>query len=205
MGNGWTCTAAALFATWLPALPMISYRMARLPIPSVPTGPEDLKTDAETVDGKRVLEQSERADAFLAAIIAALAVIGAGAGLVLAASSVSGLLLSVVLGLLMLMRARWFLSRRQRLPLLVAGTVTLGGAVCAGYLASDHLLRLVVVPGMLIIVAAVGVGVGLAAERRRSPVPARLLDIFETLLIVAIVPLAVWAGGLLGWVRSLNG
>ena len=41
--------AAAVVATVafaaLPALPMIAYRLARLPVPSIPTGPDDLKTD----------------------------------------------------------------------------------------------------------------------------------------------------------------
>ena len=73
---------------WLPALPMISYRLARLPIPSIPTGPDDLKTDTETVDGRRVLARSDRADEFLAALLGALAVLGAGGSLVLASPAV---------------------------------------------------------------------------------------------------------------------
>ena len=40
--------------------------------------------------------------------------------------------------------------------------------------------------------------------RRLSPVLGRLLDVFEVLLIVSVVPLAVWASGLYAWVRSLN-
>ena len=59
---------------------MFAYRLARMPIPSVPTGPEDLKTDTESVDGQRVLARSERADEFLAALLGALAVIGLGVG-----------------------------------------------------------------------------------------------------------------------------
>jgi type VII secretion integral membrane protein EccD len=199
---GAAVVAAFTFA-WLPALPMLAYRLARMPIPSVPTGPEDLKTDTETVDGERILKQSDRADEYLAALLGALAVIGTGSGLVLATSGMAGVLLATVLGALMVARARWFINRRQRLPLLVAGLITLGGAVTAVYLSSDVMSRLVAIPGILAIVAIAGF-VAAAVQRRRSPRMGRLLDILEVLLIVAIIPLACWASGLYGWVRSLG-
>jgi len=194
---------AGLAFAWLPGLPMIAYRLARMPIPSVPTGPEDLKTDTESVDGNRVLKQSERADEYLAALLGALAVIGAGAGLVLAPSGTPGVAMASVIGLLMVIRARWFISRRQRLPLLVAGLITLGGAVLAVYVQSDLMLRLVAIPGALIGVAVAGF-IAAAVQRRHSPRTGRALDIFEVMLIVAVVPLALWASGLYGWARSLG-
>jgi type VII secretion integral membrane protein EccD len=198
--------AAAIAFAWLPGLPMIAYRLARLPVPSVPAGPEDLKTDTESVDGQRVLDQSERADAFLAALLGAIAVIGAGASLVLAGSNLAGLVLASVLGLLMLARARWFLSRRQRLPLLGAGSVALGAAIVASYVAGGQLPRLIAVPALLVLIAGMAASIALAAgDRRRSPLPGRILDIFEMLLITAVIPLAVWASGLYSWIRSLNG
>jgi type VII secretion integral membrane protein EccD len=201
---GASAAAVAAFAfAWLPALPMLSYRLARMPVPSVPTGPEDLKTDTESVDGVRVLKQSERADEYLAALLGALAVIGAGAGLVLAPSGTPGVLMALVLGLLMVIRARWFISRRQRMPLLIAGLITLGGAVMAVYLSGNLMLRLVGIPGALIGIAVAGF-VAAAVQRRHSPRTGRALDIFEVLLIVAVVPLALWASGLYGWVRSLG-
>jgi type VII secretion integral membrane protein EccD len=197
---------AAFAFAWLPALPMFAYRLARMPIPSVPTGPDDLKTDTESVDGQRVLARSERADEFLAALLGALAVIGVGCGIVVSTAGAPGVLLAIVLGLLMFARARWFLSRRQRLPLLIAGAVTLAFTLVAVYVAGGQLLRIIGIPGLLGITAAVGTGFALSkAERRGSPVPGRLLDIFEVLLIVTVIPLAVWASGLYGWVRSLNG
>jgi type VII secretion integral membrane protein EccD len=194
--------AVALAFAFLPALPMTAYRLARLPVPSVPTGPDDLKTDTETVDGRRVLEQSERADEYLAALLGSLAVIGAAAGLVLTFAGTAGRLLATAVGLLMVARARWFLSRRQRLPMLIAGLVTLAGVITSIYAGMDHLSRLVAVPGILIVVAAFGFGLA-AVQRGRSPRAGRLLDIVEVLLIVAIIPLAFWASGLYEWARSL--
>ena len=42
------------------------------------------------------------------------------------------------------------------------------------------------------------------AGKRISPVWGRLLDIVEILLIIALVPLAVWVGGLYGWILNLR-
>jgi type VII secretion integral membrane protein EccD len=204
--TGGAAVLAAFAFAWLPMLPMLAYRLARLPIPSVPSGPDDLRTDQESVDGARVLARSERADEFLAALLGALAFIGFACGLVLATGGLSGVILALVLGLLMVTRARWFISRRQRLPLLIAGAATLGVTLAGVYLVGNQAIRLILVPATLVVTAGFGAAMALTtAERRRSPVAGRMLDIFEVLLIVAIIPLAVWASGLLGWVRSING
>jgi type VII secretion integral membrane protein EccD len=204
--TGAAIVVAVTFA-WLPALPMLAYRMARLPIPSIPTGGEDLKTDRETVDGERVLARSERADEFLAAMLGAFAVIGAVSGMVAAfGGGGPGTALGAVLGLLMMIRAKWFLSRRQRLPLLVAGSATVAVTIVAIYVNGSTVTRLIAIPVLLLVVAGISVSFGLsAADRKPSPIAGRVLDIFEVLLIVAIVPLAVWVSGLYGWVRSLRG
>ncbi|GAA3304272.1 type VII secretion integral membrane protein EccD [Dactylosporangium vinaceum] len=201
--------AAVVFAlafALLPATPMLSYRMARLPIPTVPTDPEELRADATTVDGQRVLERSRRADEFLTAMLGWVAAVGLGAAVVLAVShAVPDLILCAVLALLLLIRARWFLGLRQRLPLLIAGSAALGAVALAGFLATSAMQRLTLVLGTLIVLAIISVGFGLAgAGRRISPVWARVLDILETTLIVSVVPLVLWVCNLYAWVRSLK-
>jgi hypothetical protein len=42
------------------------------------------------------------------------------------------------------------------------------------------------------------------AGRKRSPMWGRALDIVETVVILAIVPLAVWASGLYDWIRTIR-
>jgi type VII secretion integral membrane protein EccD len=197
---------AAVSFAFLPVLPMLAYRLARMPIPSIPTGPDDLKSDRETVDGQRVLARAERTDEFLSALLAALSVIGVVSGLVATTRPPAGLILAVVLGLLMMIRARWFISRRQRLPLLTAGATTLAATLVAVYLAGGQPIRLVAVPGLLVVAGTVGLTLALSnPSRRLSPLAGRLLDIFEVLLIVAMMPLAVWVSGLYVWIRSLSG
>jgi ESX secretion system protein EccD len=197
--------ATCAFAS-VPALPMLSYRLAGLPIPSIPTDPEDLKSDTETVAGSHVLALSERADEFLGGMLGALAVIGGCAALALALTGGRpGMALSAVLGLLMLTRARWFISRRQRLPLLVAGVFALGVDGIVGFAAADQVLRLSVGVGSVLAVAAVIIAYAVTGStKRRSPMLGRTLDIFETILILAVVPLAVWVSGLYDWIRSIR-
>jgi type VII secretion integral membrane protein EccD len=190
----------------LPALPMLAYRMGRLPIPSVPADPEELKADTESVDGVRVLAASERADAFLAGMLGALAAIVGLAAVLVATDGFQGVAMAAVFGLVLLARARWFIGRQQRLPLLVAGAVGIGSALGGTFGATETAVRLTVVLGGLLVIAAISVSYALAgAGRRASPVWGRTLDIVEVTLILAVVPLAAWVSGLYDWIRTVRG
>ncbi|RKF27686.1 type VII secretion integral membrane protein EccD [Micromonospora globbae] len=197
--------AAVTFGT-VPALPMASYRLARLPVPSIPTGPDDLKTDNESVDGRRVLQLSERADEFLTGLLWTVSLVVLGAQVVLALNGrLPAVLLCLVLALLALLRARPFLSRAQRTPVLFTGTVGLGLTAAATFADGGMPLRLGLIVGGLLVAAVVSLIYGLTvAGKRISPVWGRLLDIVEILLIIALVPLAVWVLGLYGWIVNLR-
>ncbi|GAA3734513.1 type VII secretion integral membrane protein EccD [Plantactinospora mayteni] len=198
-------TVTLVFAT-LPLLPMFAYRLGRLPDPSVPSDPEHLRQDEHSVDGRQTLTRSDRAAAFLAGMLSALAIIGAVAAVAVSSDGIRGLALCVVLGLTMMARARWFLSRAQRLPLLGGGAVALAAAVVAAYDDLGLAWRLTLLLGVLLVIAAISIGFALAGGRRpSSPVWGRTLDILEVVLILAIFPLAVWVGGLLGWIRAIRG
>lgn len=207
-GTGAAGAAAALvtvvFAA-VPALPMLAYRMAGLPIPSVPSDPEELKRDAETVDAS-VLPLAERGDGLLTGMLGALAVIGAVAAILNVGAGYPGIGLAGLVGVLLLARARYFLGQRQRLPLLVAGAVALGAASVGLFTSVGPTLRLVAVVGGLVVVAAISVVYALiGAGRKISPVWGRTLDIVEVVLILGLVPLAVWVTGLYGWIRTIRG
>lgn len=190
----------------VPALPMLSYRLARLPVPSVPSGPEDLKRDTETVDGEQALTLADRADGFLAGMLGALAVVGAACAALVAVAGYPGVAMAAVLGVLLMARARWFLGRAHRLPLLIAGAVALGAAAAAAFVENGQSVRLTAVLGAVLAVAVVSIWYGLVGPKRKaSPVWGRTLDIFEVLLILALVPLALWVGGIYGWIRTLRG
>jgi type VII secretion integral membrane protein EccD len=198
---------AALAFGLVPALPMAAYRLARLPVPSVPTGPEDLKGDAETVDGLRILAQSERADEFLTGLLGTVAVVLLGTEVVLAVDGgLPAALLCALLAVLVLLRARPYTGRRQRVPLLVVGAVGLGLFAASAFTIAGPTVRLIVLPAGLLVVATLTLVYGLAvAGKRVSPVWARALDIVEVLLIAGLVPLAAWVCGAYGWIRAIRG
>ncbi|SCE79103.1 type VII secretion integral membrane protein EccD [Micromonospora mirobrigensis] len=202
--------AAAIVATvafgTLPMLPMAAYRLARLPVPSIPTGPDDLKTDAETVDGRQVLRLSERADQFLTGLLWTVALLVLGGELVLAVDGrLPAVLLCLVLAVLSLLRARPFVGRAQRTPVLLAGTAGLVLAGWATFTAGGLGTRLGVVLGGLLLAAVVSLIYGLTvAGKPISPLWGRMLDIVEILVIVSLVPLAVWVCGLYGWIVNLR-
>lgn len=197
-------TIAAIFFAAHPMLPMLAYRLARVPIPSVPTGPEDLKTDAETVNGQRVLELSDRADDFLTGLIWTVSVVVLGALVPLALDGqLRSIVFCLVMALLLMLRARPFASRRERIPSLLAGTTGLGLTAVSVFLAAGSSGRLLLAVGGLILVAAISLGYGLIAGRRIAPVWGRVLDILEILLILAVVPLAAWVCGLYSWISNI--
>jgi type VII secretion integral membrane protein EccD len=190
----------------MPALPMISYRLAGLPVPTVPAGADDVRTDTEAVDGARVLAMAERADNFLSGMLAAIAVVAGGASVALATGGTTpALVLGAVLGLLLLSRARWFAGTNQRLPLLGAGVIALAATGIAVFADGSVLTRLAVVLLVALVIAGVSIGYALAGGNRRpSPVWGRILDILEILMVLSLIPLIVWVSGLYGWVRSFR-
>lgn len=190
----------------LPMLPMFAYRLGRLPVPTVPTDRAALTGDAETVDGADVLNRAERADGYLAALLGALAAVTAGGAVVMSPDGTGGLALCAVLGLLLLARARWFIGRVQRLPLIAGGGAAVAAALVAAFTEADATMRLTAILGIVLVVAAVSVGFGMTGGRRpTSPIPGRILDIVEVLLIISVIPLVLWVSGLYAWVRSIRG
>jgi type VII secretion integral membrane protein EccD len=201
---GAAAVAVVSFAL-VPALPLTAYRLAGLPMPSVPTGRDDITTDTVTVDGQRVLSGSEQANGFLTGLLAVVAVVVAGAEVVLAVSGGPALLLCTLLAVLLLLRSRPYPDRRQRLTLLAAGAVGLAAAAVAAYLSSASLVRVTGFPLGLGLLAVIALACGTLAGRRLSPVWGRTLDLVEILLILAAVPAAVWVGGLYTWARAIRG
>ena len=121
--------ATVAFAV-IPSMPMLSYRLARLPMPSIPTGPDDLKADLETVDGPRVLALGEQANQYFVALLWTVSLVVLGAEIALALDGrLPAVLLCAVLALLLMLRARPLIARAQRTPVLLAGTA---GLVLAG-------------------------------------------------------------------------
>ncbi|GLZ81798.1 type VII secretion integral membrane protein EccD [Actinorhabdospora filicis] len=199
---------AVLALAFLPALPMFAYRVARLPMPTIPTSPQQLRTDAESVDGELALKRSERADEHLTALLATVAAIAAAAEVLMPLDeTLPAALTTGWLALLLLVRARVFPTIRQRLPLLLAGVTGLGSLAVATMTADwADTVKLPVVLGGLIALALIALGYSLSvAGKRISPSWGRALDIGEILLIVGVVPLALWVWDVYWTLRTISG
>ncbi|WP_281178259.1 type VII secretion integral membrane protein EccD [Nocardioides jensenii] len=189
-----------------PIIPMVSFKLSRLALPIVPTGADDLRADGSTVDGTQVLRQAVRADQYMTGIVAAFATALGGAAVVLAVDGTAERVLAAVLAGVALLRARLFTGRSQRMAMLLASAAA-GVAVLAGMaLSAEPLLRLLAVA---LPVAAVGLGllalVVVLPGRRYAPPSGRAADIFESLLVLSVLPLILGTIGVYGQIREMVG
>jgi type VII secretion integral membrane protein EccD len=197
-----------------PLVPAVAFRLARLPLPTVPASPEDLRDDALAPDtqplaavdgpGTDVRSRAAAADRFVTGAVSALGLLGGGAAIVLGLSR-GGLapVLAAVLACALLLRSRMFRGRAQRLWLLIPGY----GALIwlAGALAGHSMRAAGPVLLALVVAAALVAGTGLRRPGHRpSPFWNRAADIADTLLIISLVPLALAVAGVFGLLHGLG-
>jgi type VII secretion integral membrane protein EccD len=182
-----------------PMLPALAVRLGRIPLPELPRTPEDLVADRPLPDRRTVTAATVRADEALTGLLLGTTGVAAACLVILAATrDLSAVLLTVAVSVSLLLRGRFYVGLRHRVPLLVAGTV---GLVAVG----EFALERPALPAYLVI-AAVGVAAGLAYSRRPvSPRLGRLADVFDVLLTLAVVPLACAVLGLFGVMRGFFG
>ncbi|MEV6926914.1 type VII secretion integral membrane protein EccD [Dactylosporangium sp. NPDC051485] len=187
----------AVLVAGVAGVPLLAIRLGKLPMPIVAL-PGDLASSgrglASAADRSRIFAAVARTDEMLTGMLFGFAVVGAGAALVLARSGdVSGAVLVAVASAALMLRARTFLTVRQRLPLIVAGA---GGFVLLALFAPvDVRIVAAAVPLVALIVAIAGAR---AAVRPASPYVGRAADLLDTLCVVAVVPLACAVLGLYG-------
>lgn len=196
-------TAAVVLAL-TPALPTMAARLAQLPIPQLPTGAEELRTQIDVLPGPTVLEQAIRADRMVAALLAASTVVLTFCSvLIIGDPRWYAWALVLVIAVSWLLRSRHYLGRPQRLWLLI------GGIACAIFVAlrfamEGSALALLTVGVPCLVVAAILAAWGIAMPGRQlSPYWARGSDILEALILLGVVPLAAGMVGAYGMIAEL--
>jgi type VII secretion integral membrane protein EccD len=190
-----------------PALPLLSVRMAKVPMPSVPRDTADLRAGDALPPLERVLEQVGRSLELLAGALLGVAVVSVTGVAVLAWSQrSSALLLAAVVSAGHLLRARMLVALRQRLPLLLAGGVGLA-IVTGGLLATlPGWARFALVLPVLVLIAGTAVAAAqVFARRKPSPYLGRLANILDVVLTLAAGPMAAGVIGMYGFMRGLSG
>ncbi|HTS95874.1 MAG TPA: type VII secretion integral membrane protein EccD [Streptosporangiaceae bacterium] len=208
-GIGYDGAAAVIVVPTLaltPLIPAVSFRMARMTLPQVPRHADDLRRDTLPVDGAEVFDRTTTADRFVTGAASGIGLVAAAAELGLAfARSWLGLVTCAVLACALLLRSRLFRGLAQRLWLLVPGygaLILLAAGAVHGPTQAQHLARAL---GPLLAGAALVIAVGLwLPAHRPSPFWGRMADIADTLLIVALFPLALGVAGVFGYVRGLG-
>ncbi|MFD5318219.1 type VII secretion integral membrane protein EccD [Streptomyces sp. NPDC127098] len=186
--------ALALTTLW----PTVALRVARIPAPQVAASAEDLEALPSQLEHDRLRERIARARRLLVGMLVGSHLVTAAGTLVLFGS---GELWSSVLGgvllALTLMRARLFRETAQAAIPLATGLVTVAGA--AAFLLTDRvgerLPLLGVALPVALLVALIAGGVAVSAGRfRANPRLSRGLDLLESVLLLAVIPLclAVW-------------
>ena len=181
------------------AAPTVALRLSRIPRPPLPRTAADLAEVPGQLELDRVLDRVRRARGLLSGLVAGCYA-AAALGVVVLAAGTRGAgpwpaVLAAALSVLMLLRARLFRQRGQVAAPLVGVAVIVVAAVVAvtRHVANDAVQLAVVVPVALtlgVVAGAFGVGSG----RPRNPRLLRAFDVLETLLLLAVVPLAlaVW-------------
>lgn len=195
---------AAIVVAVTPVLPTMAARLAKLPIPQLPTGAEELRTQIDVLPGPTVLEQAIRADKMVAAMLAGSTVVLTVCSLLMITDQRwYAWALVTVISLAWLLRARHYLGRPHRLWLLVGGIV---GTILVAmrFALGGSALALLTVGVPCLVVAAVLAAWGIAMPGRQlSPYWARGSDILEALILLGVVPLAAGMVGAYGMIAEL--
>ncbi|WP_342779372.1 type VII secretion integral membrane protein EccD, partial [Nonomuraea turkmeniaca] len=196
----------ALLLAFSPVVPTLSFKLAKVPLPAMPTTAEELRSDNQRLDASAIQERTKIAQRYATGMIAAigLTALVTQVLLVLDGDWVSAVMM-VSLSLTLIMRARVFRGLGQRIWFI--GTGLAGFAMLALSLVGQGGVvgSLAVAIGVLwLALTTVGIGVWLATGKP-SPFWGRAADILDWALIVQLFPLALGVLEVYTWVRGLSG
>ncbi|MGW1275123.1 type VII secretion integral membrane protein EccD, partial [Streptomyces sp. NPDC002491] len=187
-------------------VPALSFKLAGMRMPALPTSPEQLQEGIEPYHGNDVATRTELAGAWMTALYAATGVVCAGclASLV-QEPGLPGVLTASTLSLLLLLHGRGMVNVRQRLALVTPG---LWGGLLLAVTTAARLSpadRPGLVVGLLALAAALAIASWTVPGRRMLPYWGRAAELLQSLLAIALLPLTLWVLGVFGALRAVNG
>ncbi|WP_030873975.1 type VII secretion integral membrane protein EccD [Streptomyces sp. NRRL S-1868] len=186
------------------SVPVLSFRLAGMRLPPLPTDAQELQEGIDPVASQDVLERGALAEHFMTALYTATGLVCAGCLTALATGD--GLLprlLVPVLGLLLVLHARGASGVRQRLPIVLPGCYglllpLLGAARGDG---GGHALVVLLIA---LAAAAALIVAGLTLPGRRlTPYWGRAADLAHSACAIALLPLVLFDIGVLPALRGL--
>jgi type VII secretion integral membrane protein EccD len=202
--RGAAAVAVTVALATLPSYPLLSAWLGRLPMPELPERPEEMLEDRPTPRRSAVYAAASRSHQLLnGLLLAASAVTAVGTVVLLLQPSRWGVLLAGAGTATLLLRARLFPTPRQRVPMLVGGSVSAGILLYAAVADDSPTARMMTWLVIVTVVGALVLAAGLAYSRTSpSPYLGRISDILDVVAIMALLPLAC---GVVGLYQSLQG
>ncbi|MEV0938544.1 type VII secretion integral membrane protein EccD [Streptomyces phaeochromogenes] len=188
------------------AVAPFAFKLAGMRLPSLPSSAAQLQEGIEPYAGDEVAERTLLAGRWVTALFAATGVIATAALVVLTEGpNLPEVLTSVALTLLLLLHCRGLVHISQRLTLAVPGVLGLLLLARAWAVADDSDARVIVFAVLLAAAAALVIAAWTVPGRRVLPYWGRAAELAHTGFAVALLPFALWAAGLFGWLRGLFG
>jgi type VII secretion integral membrane protein EccD len=187
-------------------LPVLALRLARLPLPRIPTDLAAFRRDEKPTPAQHVRQATLVAAEGLTALLVALGATVAGSVVVLLSTPTGWTeCLAGAAGTAVLLRSRAYAGLGQRLALLAGGAVALvltAVRVCQGGGARTWLVVLV----LLVLAGAASAAHAVRAPQHTpSPYWSRTLEILEIVALLALAPTAAQVLGVFASLRSLGG
>ncbi|MET9442309.1 type VII secretion integral membrane protein EccD [Streptomyces sp. NPDC006610] len=200
---GVTALAAVLLGAFVPSL---SFRMAGLRMPPLPTNAQQLQEGIEPHPTAVVATRSVLADGWMSALYGAVGLVCAGCLTVLARrSGLAEVFTALTLAVLLLLHARGLGNVWQRLFLVVPGAWGLALMVFSAAQDAAPSGRLLTAAGLLAVTAGIAIASWTVPGRRMVPYWGRGAELLHSAVAMALLPLVLWVLGVYGALRSLNG
>jgi type VII secretion integral membrane protein EccD len=201
---GISAAAAAVALALLSLLPRLTIQLAKLPLPNVPNSAEDVADEHDFPEFGLIERRTGVAHEYMTGLIVGCGLVAAVAAIVAVGAGVFGIVLAAVVAAVLLLRARTYANGKQALALLATGMLA-GVGMAARLVASSGSAGDFWALGVLVLVGALALLIGVVFPQRRfSPPLRRTVDLFEAVLIAAVLPLALAVMHLYGIVRHLN-
>ncbi|GAA4233974.1 type VII secretion integral membrane protein EccD [Streptosporangium album] len=203
---GVAAVALSIMLAFSSLIPVLSFRLAGVQMPAMPTSAEELRNDNQQIDGADLKERTGHARAYSTGMVVGIALVAlvAEVYLLMDADWVA-LANALALSLVLILRIRVFQGFGQRLWLTIAGLAGLAMFAISQAAGAGGAIAIAVLMGLLC-VAVISVSMGLWLQSGKpSPFWGRAGDIIELLLIVSLFPLALGVLDVYSWVRGLAG
>ncbi|MFJ7078530.1 type VII secretion integral membrane protein EccD [Streptomyces sp. NPDC098781] len=199
---GLVALVAVIFGAFVPTL---SFRLAGLRMPPLPTNAQQLQEGIEPQSPSVVDERAVHADGWMTGLYGAAGAVCAACLAGLAHDVDLPQVLTVVcLSVLLLLHARGLGNTVQRLSLVAPGVWGVALLVRAGAVHYDQGFRLLMVAELFALTAGITIAAWTVPGRRLVPYWGRLAEILHTTVAIALLPLALWVLGVYGALRAIH-